>query len=175
MLRRPFRRSAVTLIHKTQREAAPNHTGIRASASAASPEPASNFPAFLHTNACGDFTLLSRERWFDLRGYPEFDVYSMNLDSVLCYTAHYAGAKEEVLTDPMRIYHIEHGSGWTPEGQAELFARLAAKGIAFVPFDEVLGWASQMSRLHSPIIFNHENFGLSDFSLREFVLPAPRE
>ena len=27
-------------------------------------------PAFLHTNGCGDFTLLSLERWFDLRAYP---------------------------------------------------------------------------------------------------------
>ncbi len=86
-------------------------------------------PVFLHTNACGDFTLLSREHWLDLRGYPEFDLYSMNLDSVFCYAAHHGGAAEEML-DPMRIYHIEHGagSGWTPEGQAKLFQRMAAVG-----------------------------------------------
>jgi len=74
----------------------------------------------LHTNGCGDFTLMAREHWFDLRGYPEFDLFSMNLDSVLCYAAHHAGFFEYCLEDPMRIYHIEHqtGSGWTPEGQA---------------------------------------------------------
>ena len=74
---------------------------------------------FLHTNACGDFTLADREHWFKLRGYPEFDLYSMNIDSIFCYAAHYGGAQEQMLEDPMRIYHIEHaaGSGWTRRGR----------------------------------------------------------
>src|SRR5207245_3627775 len=91
----------------------------------------SSSPIYLHTNACGDFTLMAREHWMDLRGYPEFDTYSFNIDSVLCYAAHHAGVLEEVLEDPLRVYHIEHGtgSGWTPEGQTRLFDRLRAKGI----------------------------------------------
>jgi hypothetical protein len=131
---------------------------------------------FLHTNGCGDFTLLAREKWFDLRGYPEFDVFSMNLDSVFCFAAHYGGAREEMLRDPMRIYHIEHGtgSGWTPEGQAKLFERIAAKGLTFIANDEVLAWATQMARLQSPMIFNHENWGLSDFELCETVLDGTK-
>jgi hypothetical protein len=129
-------------------------------------------PAFLHTNGCGDFTLLSLQRWFDLRAYPEIDVFSMNLDSMFCFAAHYGGARELVLADPMRIYHIEHGtgSGWTPEGQVKLFERIAAKGIPCVENDEVLGWAKQMRRLKSPLIFNHENWGMSDVELRETTL-----
>ena len=81
----------------------------------------SNVPAKLHTNACGDFTLAARQHWFDLRGYPEFDLNSINIDSVFCYCAHYSGVSEEVLKDPLRIYHIEHaaGSAGTAEGQAE--------------------------------------------------------
>jgi hypothetical protein len=129
-------------------------------------------PAFLHTNGCGDFTLLSRERWFDLRAYPEIDVFSMNLDSMFCFAAHYGGAREMVMADPMRIYHIEHGtgSGWTPEGQVKLFERIAAKGIPCVENDEVLAWAKQMRRLKSPLIFNHENWGMADLELKEAVL-----
>src|SRR5579863_7480707 len=121
-------------------------------------------PVYLHTNGCGDFTLMAREHWFDLRGYPEFDLFSMNIDSVLCYAAHHAGFREEILQDPMRIYHIEHqtGSGWTPEGQAHLFARLAAKGLSFIDYQEVIGWAAQMRRLNAPMIFNRENWGLAD-------------
>lgn len=124
---------------------------------------------FLHTNACGDFTLAAREHWCDLRGYPEFDQFSMNIDSVFCYALHHGGALEEVLADPMRIYHIEHGtgSGWTPEGQAALFERIKAKGLSFVSFEDVAGWASQMRQLDCPIIFNHENWGLVDFDLPE--------
>ncbi len=96
-------------------------------------DPTSSAREFLHTNGCGDFTLTARQRWFDLRGYPEFDLFSMNIDSVFCYAAHYGGAREEVLPDPMRIYHIEHatGSGWTPEGQEQLFERIRAKGSRF--------------------------------------------
>jgi hypothetical protein len=135
--------------------------------------PGQNATAFVHTNACGDFTLMAREHWFDLRGYPEFDLFSMNLDSVLCVAAHHGGAREEMLADPMRIYHIEHGtgSGWTPEGQSKLFQRIAASGLSFVDNEEVLGWAAQMSRLNAPMIFNHENWGLVEFDLKETVLP----
>jgi hypothetical protein len=131
-------------------------------------------PGFVHTNACGDFTLMAREHWFDLRGYPEFDLFSMNLDSVLCITAHHGGAREEMLNDPMRIYHIEHGtgSGWTPEGQAKLFERIAARGLSFVDNEDVLAWAAQMKRLNAPMIFNHEDWGLASFDLKETVLPA---
>ena len=129
---------------------------------------------FIHTNACGDFTLLAREHWFDLRGYPEFDQFSMNLDSIFCIAAHHGGAPELVLPDPMRIYHIEHatGSGWTPEGQAKLFERIRARGLSFVDNEEVLVWASQMNRLNSPMIFNHENWGLADFELKETVIAS---
>jgi hypothetical protein len=134
--------------------------------------PGQSPPAFVHTNACGDFTLMAREHWFDLRGYPEFDLFSMNLDSVLCVAAHHGGAREEMLAEPMRIYHIEHGtgSGWTPEGQAKLFERIAARGLSFVDNEEVLGWAAQMSRLNAPMIFNHENWGLAVLDLKETVL-----
>ena len=133
---------------------------------AAPPLPA---PADLHTNACGDFTLLHRDRWFDLRGYPEFDLYSMNIDALFCYMAHYGGARELVLPDPVRVYHIEHsaGSGWTPEGENLLYQRLAAKGIPWLEFSDVLAWAAQMERLHSTVIFNREDWGLGEFSLAE--------
>jgi len=135
--------------------------------------PASNAPGFVHTNACGDFTLMAREHWFDLRGYPEFDMFSMNLDSLLCVAAHHGGAREEMLEDPMRIYHIEHGSGsgWTPEGQAKLFDRIAALGLSFVDNEDVLVWAAQMAKLNAPMIFNHEDWGMAGVELKETVLP----
>ena len=129
-------------------------------------------PAFLHTNGCGDFTLMAREHWFDLRGYPEFDMFSMNLDSVLCFAAHYGGAQEEMLGEPMRIYHIEHASGWTPEGQTRLFERLAEKRVAWLDNQEVMGWAAQMQRWNTTMIFNRENWGLAELELSERTPPA---
>jgi FkbM family methyltransferase len=126
---------------------------------------------YLHTNASGDFQLASREYWFNLRGYAEFDMYSMNIDSLFCFAAQYGGALEDFLPDPMRIYHIEHGSGsgWTPDGQQKLYSRLAAKRIPVLDNEEVLRWGAQMRRLNSPMIFNHEDWGLGNLSLAETV------
>lgn len=131
-------------------------------------------PVFLHTNTCGDFTLMEREHWFDLRGYPEFDLYSFHIDSVLCYAAHHGGAPEVMLREPFRIYHIEHGlgSGWTPEGEAKLFGRLRERGLPWLEYSELVGWASQMRRLNCPVIFNRENWGLAGYDLPEKVLES---
>ena len=154
----------------------PTVLSLAASSTEAAPE--ETVPLLLHTNGCGDFTLMARERWFDLRGYPEFDLYSMHIDSVFCYAAHTAGVREEILREPMRIYHIEHGSGWTPEGQAELFSRLTAKGVSFLEYSGVVAWIYQMRRFKSPMIFNPGNWGLADFDLPETHLAvqpqAPR-
>jgi hypothetical protein len=131
------------------------------------------WPDPLHLTACGDFTMLARERWFDLRGYPEFDMFAMNIDSLFCWAAHYGGAKELVLAYPMRAYHIEHeiGSGWTPEGQAKLFERMAEKGVPWLDDADVMRWACDMKRFDAPIIFNREDWGLGSEDLKETRLP----
>jgi len=164
---------------KTHRQPAPAPAptaGLRVS-STASKDVAR--PALLHTNACGDFSLMAREHCFDVRGCPEFDLFSMNLDSVLCHSAHHAGFREEILRDPLRTYHIEHDTGWTPEGQVPLFDRLRSRGIPWLEYQEFIVLAQQMQRLDSPMIFNRPNWGLADFELEETVLgtrcsvPAP--
>lgn len=140
-------------------------------AAAAAPVPPPDPPAEnLHTNACGDFTLMAREHWFDLRGYPELDAFSMNIDSVLCWMAHHGGAREEVL--PFRIFHIEHatGSGWTPEGERKLYERILAKGLPWIEYRHVIGWARTMSRFDSPLIFNRGNWGFESDDLSEIHL-----
>jgi hypothetical protein len=149
---------------------APPKPGAIATAPAETPMP----PLFLHTNACGDFTLMAREDWFNMRAYPEFDLYSMNIDSVLCYAAHHAGIHEKMLLEPMRIYHIEHGagSGWTPEGQARLFERLTARGVPWLDYQELVALAAQMRRFGSTMIFNREDWGLANEQLSEITLPS---
>ncbi len=143
-------------------------------APAAPPGSADLGPVYLHTNGCGDFTLMHRSQWFALRGYAEWDLYSFHIDSVLCYAAYHGGLREVVLPEPMRIYHIEHGrgSGWSPEGERQLFERLRRKGVAWLDYDEVITWAVQMRRLGCPMIFNLENWGLGEFDLPESGAPA---
>lgn len=125
--------------------------------------------AYLHTNACGDFTLLSRDDWFSLRAYPEFPIWPMHIDALFCYAAHHAGVREWILREPLRIYHVEHssGAGWTPEGEQERVARVATKRVREMSFPEVARWIDLMRRYAAPAIFSSENWGLGDVALQE--------
>jgi hypothetical protein len=125
--------------------------------------------AYLHTNACGDFTLLAREDWFRLRGYPEFPIWPMHVDALFCYTAYHAGIREEILRDPLRVYHIEHlsAAGWTPEGEKARTARLEAKGLSEMQYVEFTKWVNQMRKLNAPLIFTLGNWGIADVEFDE--------
>jgi len=91
----------------------------------------------------------------------------MNIDSVFCIAAHHGGLHEEILQDPVRIYHIEHGSGWTPEANKKMYTNLIAKGLPWLDNQDILRWGRDMQRFHSPFIFNHDNWGLAGEELRE--------
>ena len=125
--------------------------------------------AHLHTNACGDFTLLSRKDWLELRGYAEFPIWPMHIDSLFCYAAHHAGVREIVLREPLRIFHIEHrsGAGWTPEGEKERNERIKSKGVHIFQDDDIVKWIDQMRRFNAPVIFTQQNWGLADVDLPE--------
>jgi hypothetical protein len=131
--------------------------------------------AFLHTNKCGDFSLLSRDDWFALRGYPEFPIGSMNLGALLCYAAHHAGIRELVLGEPMRIFRITEQGCHTPaipESEREWTARMASKSANALQQDEVARWIDRMRRFNSPAIFSQSNWGLADVELPETTLES---
>jgi hypothetical protein len=126
----------------------------------------------LHCNACGDFTLMHESHWRALRGYTEADLYSMNIDSLFCWTARFAGIEELELREPMRIYHIEHGmgSGWTPEGESLLYQRLAQRGIDWMDYADVQRMAYYMYRSQAPMLFCGEDWGLANDVLEEIQI-----
>lgn len=123
----------------------------------------------LHTNACGDFTLLSHEGWEAIRGYPEFSSYSFNIDSMGLIAAHYAGYEEVSLLPPCVCFHIEHGigSGWTPEGEKVLFNRLRIAGILNPEWPVLTPLVDEMRAKGKSLEFNHAGWGLADFDLPE--------
>jgi hypothetical protein len=146
----------------------------RGGAWAAGAEGRSRLPR-LHTNACGDFTLMAREHWEQLRGYSEFEIFSMHLDSLFLYAAHVAGLEEAVLKPPMGVYHIEHsaGSGWTPEGEKDLFARVRKQGIPVMTIDELCDLVAEMRGQNDPALFNGTGWGLADQVLPEARVGRP--
>lgn len=132
------------------------------------PDPFVNM-SHLHTNACGDFTLLSREGWEAIRGYSEFASYSFNIDSMALIAAHYAGYEEVSLLPPCVCFHIEHGlgSGWTPEGEKQLFNRLRVGGILNPEWPVLTPLVDEMQARSKSLDFNHAGWGMADFDLPE--------
>ncbi len=130
----------------------------------------------LHTNACGDFTLLSREGWMTIGGYPEFEAYSFNIDSMGMMAAHYAGYEEVSLLPPCVCFHIEHavGSGWSPEGDEKLFNRLRNAGVLSPEWHVLVPLVEAMRERGKPLPFNFPRWGLADFDLPEQPLGDTR-
>jgi hypothetical protein len=129
---------------------------------------------WLHTNACGDFTLLSREDWFQLRGYPEWPIFSWHLDSVFMFAANAQGIRELTLGSRYRVYHIDHDSGWSLSGAQELFDRLRGKGIRYIDNAEVQRLQILYAKNPSAAIVNDADWGLADHALPERkILPVP--
>lgn len=63
----------------------------------------------LHTNACGDFTLLSAAYWRLLRGHPRDEtILSLDIDSLVMHAAAALGVKECRWPDDCRVYKPLH-------------------------------------------------------------------
>jgi hypothetical protein len=130
-------------------------------------------------NACGDFTLLHREAWKSLRGYGEFEAYSMHIDSVGCALAHFSGYRETCLLPPLVCYHIEHApaSGWTPEAGEILYKKSSELGLPWLHWEVVRTCLLPIFRSAPELRLNDERWGLAEQKLEEysFTLDGGRE
>lgn len=126
--------------------------------------------AWVHTNACGDFTMLSKDDWLNLGAYPEYAMYSWHIDSIICHAAAAAGMKEQVFADPARIYHIEHGGGWTPNGAKKLFGRLKKRGIPFISDEQFRLIAHELYTGIVQPVFNKPDWGFASHDLPDYSL-----
>lgn len=124
----------------------------------------------LFTNACGDFTLLSKEGWDKTKGYCERPIWSFHIDSIFIYSAFHAGFREVELPDPMRIYHIEHHSGFTPESKDKMYSFLEEKKIDKFTNDDLTNFGVQMRQNNQPVIWNGPDWGMANESLPEEAL-----
>jgi hypothetical protein len=123
----------------------------------------------LHTEACGDFTLTTREVWSALRGYPEWPMYSFLIDGIPLFQAYRAGVEMITLAPPQVIYHLEHGegSGWTPEGARRLFSRLDSAGVPYLSgtdYDRIARGLLKKGPGYHPI--NDSEWGMASADLR---------
>jgi hypothetical protein len=118
-----------------------------------------------HYEASGDFTLLARDAWERLRGYPELPLHSMHQDSIFLKMAIVAGLRQVVLPDPMRMYHVEHGMGWGAEQD-----RSRILDYPQLTYRQVREWLAVLGRARRPITPNDEAWGLAGEALPEWRL-----
>ncbi len=126
----------------------------------------------LHTNGCGDFTLLSRADWGQLRGYPEWPIFSWHLDSVFLHYACASGIAMVNLPPTSPVWHLEHtkGSGFVPGFEAALFSRLDAADVPYLSSEEFAQRSVEFYRRARPgplDLINPETWGLADIDLQE--------
>jgi hypothetical protein len=119
----------------------------------------------LHTNASGDFTLMSKAAWLRSGGYAELEMYSMHIDGLHLYSSHYSGIREHRLPHP--IYHIEHGGGFKPNSK-ELDQRLERDAIPQITNEQLMAWIYEMYKTKQPKQFNRGDWGFADETLPEF-------
>jgi hypothetical protein len=63
----------------------------------------------IHVKACGDFLLMSKNKWFSIRGFPEVDsVVHHGSDGEALHAAIGAGARQEYLAPEACIYKLSH-------------------------------------------------------------------
>ena len=76
----------------------------------------------LHTNACGDFTLMAANHWREIRGFPDDPtVLCLDGDSIALHAAAAHGVREVCWPDDCRVYKFVHAAthaqrvyeGWT--------------------------------------------------------------
>ena len=124
-----------------------------------------------HLNAPGDFTLMSDEDWSKIRGYPELEMFSLHIDSLLIYLAHYHGIQEIILQEPNKLFHIEHalGSGSTPgTGARILQERLKQKKVTSLRYRDLIRFV-EMIRCIPDYSYNNPDWGLNQHQLAEYV------
>ena len=128
-------------------------------------------PGDLHVTACGDFQLMIREHWNELRAYPELETFPMNIGGLFSRLADTAGIKEHVLDMP--IYHIEHkvAAGPPPEREALLRQRIGELEITKRDRIAVSIVGACTRWLRCPVTFNPPGWGSASETLTERTVP----
>lgn len=113
-----------------------------------------------HCNASGDFMLMHREAWIDLKGYKESSYISLHVDSLMVLQAAFSGLSEKICWSP--IYHRDHERRFDAVGKDNPDQQEVYKS-----FREDI---AQMVASGKPKIYNDDGWGLSAQTLPERIV-----
>lgn len=125
------------------------------------------FPHFtLDFDACGDYTLMSKEDWDKIQGYVELDMYSIHIDSMALWSAAAVGIKQHILPFEAPVYHIDHEDGWESKDAVKTIKFLESKPC--LDYSIVYRAGLQIIQQKTSWNINDENWGMKDKTLHEF-------
>ena len=119
-----------------------------------------NIPQKFHTHCSGDFMMMHRDYWHELRGYPEETLISTHVDALFTVMAGTSGLKEVVLKHP--LYHQDHERRYVTN-----VSRDDADNRIQHMYDRLTKEGKLMVAQKAPIIYNDENWGLGNRNFEE--------
>lgn len=124
----------------------------------------------LDSYACGDFTLISKDAWMKMNGYPELDLYSIHVDTLGLIALNILGYKQNVLPGSACTYHIDHPNGWESMNPFEKIEFLQER--PGIDYSLVLELGLYALKKKEPFRLNTDNWGYADRSFSEFTFPV---
>ena len=127
----------------------------------------------LDTDACGDFTLMSKDDWEDIEGYFELEAYSIHLDSLALYAALALKKKQKILHYKKSTFHISHENGWEMANPLDK--------IYFDIKNPMLDWSTvenvgkYLIKNNLKLNLNKPTWGFSDKKFKEYIFEPGKE
>lgn len=121
----------------------------------------------IDSDACGDFTIMSKSDWEKIDGYVELEMYSLHIDTMALYAALAKGIEQVVYPREMCSYHIAHAGGWEPGN--------AVEQLQFYHKRPSLDWwvveaaGRQIVKDKSNFDMNSPDWGLKSVKLKEII------
>lgn len=120
----------------------------------------------LDMNACGDFTLMSKEDWENIDGYPELEMYSLHIDSMALFACAAKGIKQHIFKPEACTYHVSHKGGWEFQTPTERIYFYAKRPI--LDWWAVYTLGMEILKNKTGYTFNDENWGLNNLDLKTY-------
>lgn len=120
----------------------------------------------LDLDACGDFTMMGKQSWIDIQGYPELEIYSIHIDSMGVIAAAALNIQQVIFKDEECGYHMEHSGGWEFKNPIDK--------IHFYTKKPMLDWWSvreaglYLIEHNAKYDLNKPTWGFADLELEEF-------
>lgn len=122
----------------------------------------------LDASACGDFTMMHRDGWHDIKGYLELDLYSLHIDTFALMMAITKNYKQVIFGKEECTYHIEHDTGWESMNPIEKIKFWEKRpGLAH---DFIWEAAKYMLYQKQTYYINDDSWGMPDQAFEEITL-----